>query len=63
MSAVRFAIAPNEQGIEEVRLANTVIVNGNHKVRVSHCSTGAVIARARNSGSAANCSPGELSTN
>jgi hypothetical protein len=37
------AIGPNEQGVEEVRLVYTVLVNGQHKVRVSHCSTGAVI--------------------
>ena len=37
------AIAPNEQGVEEVRLAYTVLVNGQHKVRISHCTTGATI--------------------
>jgi hypothetical protein len=37
------AIAPNEQGVEEVRLVYTVLVNAQHKVRISHCSTGATI--------------------
>lgn len=37
------AIGPNEQGVEEVRLVYTVLVNGQHKVRASLCSTGAAI--------------------
>ncbi len=37
------AIAPNEQGVTEVRLVYTVLVNGQHKVRISHCTTGAAI--------------------